>query len=152
MFILYWIFFVLLLISYSRILFPLLESILEVLFSPDLAQGISFFIVFIISVITLAKFLQGDFHLFFSRLFSKSKNKEVNQNQINRKNYFKKNNDEEIKIFYRDKYYQEKKNAGYFDDNDDKSSDVSFSDYIFKFLGLFFLFFLLVILIVGIGT
>ena len=63
MFILYWIFFVLLLYIYGKILLPIFENILSVIFQPNLAEGMSFFLIFSLSVLTLAKFLNGDFHI-----------------------------------------------------------------------------------------
>ena len=69
---------------FNRIFFPIFERMFGTIFVADLAEGISFFIVFVLSVITLAKFINGDFHIFFSNLFSKKNNLE-NQNNISEK-------------------------------------------------------------------
>ena len=82
MFILYWIFFVLLLYMYGKILLPIFENILSVIFQPNLAEGMSFFLIFSLSVLTLAKFLNGDFHIFFSNLFSSKGISTNNQDDI----------------------------------------------------------------------
>lgn len=137
MFILYWIFFVILLYIYGKILFPLFENVLTVIFQPDLAQGMSFFLIFILSVVTLAKFLDGDFHIFFSKLFSNKGNSKNNQNDIKKVEETESNISSEKRII--DKYYQTKKDEGLIkDDGLIKDED---GGNIGKFLGLFFIIF-----------
>ena len=141
MFILYWIFFVILLYIYGKILFPIFDNVLTVIFQPALAEGMSFFLIFTLSVVTLAKFLSGDFYIFFSKLFSNKGYSKNNQNDIKEVQETESNISSEKRII--DKYYQTKKDEGLIkDDGLNKNED---GGYVGKFFGLFFIIFFSII-------
>ena len=131
MFILYWIFFVLLLYIYGKILLPIFENILSVIFQPNLAEGMSFFLIFSLSVLTLAKFLNGDFHIFFSNLFSNKGISTNNRDDIKDEKNTKSKISSETRMG--DKYYQTKKDEGLIKDEG--------GGYFTKFLALFLIIF-----------
>ena len=143
--ILLWVLFVLLIIFYSKFFLPIFERILGTIFVADLAEGISFFIVFVLSVITFAKFINGDFHIFFSNLFSNLFSKK-NNNDIKDTQETESNIPSERRSS--DKYYQAKKDAGLINVesgveeaglNNIESGVEESGGYLPKFFGLFFI-------------
>ena len=129
--ILYWIFFVLLLYIYGKVLFPLFQNILTIISQPDLAEGISFVLIFSLSVITLAKFLKGDFHTFFYNLFSNKGFSTNNEDNIKEVKETRPKISSEKGVV--DKYYKTKTNEGLIKDEG--------GGYFIKFLNLFLIIF-----------
>jgi hypothetical protein len=81
--ILFWLLFIVLLFIYGKFLLPTLENLLGAIFVTNLAENISLFIVFCLSVVTLAKFINGEFQLFFMKLFKNHSTDDVNRHSNN---------------------------------------------------------------------
>ena len=79
-----WILFPILLSFYVKVIYPLLFTILSSVFVSNLSENLAIFICFSLSVLTLAKFIDGSFHIYISGLFSGN---EKTTNEIQEANY-----------------------------------------------------------------